>query len=156
MLVHIGSNGTCNLCNLLLLTPFAHNWLHWRSKWKLQMLSQLGMCSSRNTLLRLKTAVLSQRRRDGMHKNVATSALSVTSTIVIVLHWVNALHLETKAESSMERVFSTFPYATHLHLEGKWSTFSSTKFRSMCRTVLNVIQHSRQSYLGWSSYSKKV
>ena len=85
----------------------------------LQMLSQLGICSSRDTLLRLKTAVLSQRRRDGMHKNAATGAFSVTSTIFIVLHQVNALHLETKAKSSMARVFSTFPYATHLHLEGK-------------------------------------
>ena len=43
------------------------------------MLSQLGICSSRDTLLRLKTAVLSQRRSDGMHKDVATGAFSVTS-----------------------------------------------------------------------------
>ena len=39
MLVHIRSNGTWNLCTLSLPTPFVHNWLHWRLKWKCRPLA---------------------------------------------------------------------------------------------------------------------
>ncbi len=45
----------------------------------LQILSRLGICSSRDTLQRLKTAVVSQRREEGMQKEVSTGAFSITS-----------------------------------------------------------------------------
>ena len=45
----------------------------------LQTMSRLGICSSRDTLQRLKTTVVLERHEVGMQKEVATGAFSITS-----------------------------------------------------------------------------
>ena len=45
----------------------------------LQLLSRFGVCSSRDTFQRMKTKVVAARKDDGLQKEVATGAFSVTS-----------------------------------------------------------------------------
>ena len=67
----------CNFPLHLPLSDFVDS--HSGSSDLLQLMSRFGVCSSRDTLQRLKTAVVARRKDDGLQKELVTGAFCVTS-----------------------------------------------------------------------------